>query len=55
VTKKLSVSLCVFVALHLILDAVLHSFTCKKQSRFSRGGSYFSPGLNVMYGDAKEI
>jgi penicillin amidase len=27
-------------------------FTCKKQKQI-KGGSYFSPGLNVMYGDAK--
>jgi penicillin amidase len=25
----------------------------KTKQIFKRGGSYFSPGLNVMYGDAK--
>jgi penicillin amidase len=34
-----------------ILDAV-YTLSHAKQSRFSKGCSYFS-GLNVMYGDAK--
>jgi penicillin amidase len=28
-------------------------FACKNKADFQKGCSYFSPGLNVMYGDAK--
>jgi penicillin amidase len=35
-----------------ILDAV-YTFTCKNKADFQKGCS-FSPGLNVMYGDAKK-
>jgi acyl-homoserine lactone acylase PvdQ len=35
-----------------ILDAV-YTLSHAKKADFQKGLSYFSPGLNVMYGDAK--